>query len=159
MFLIKLITMNKKFIILFGSILAVTGLSVGAIVFLSTKKNSGPDVYHRVSFDTKGGTPINSIKVKHGNKIKKPKDPQKTGYLVEGWYLKESRWDFKKYQVVDDMTLTTHWYPVTYTITYDFNGGQTSESYRTTYTIESEFDLVVPTKAGNVFSGWYDGKW
>lgn len=148
--------MKKKYLFVLISVFAVTSLSVGVAVALSSKKNSEPDVYHIVSFDTNGGTEINNVKIKHGNKLKKPKDPQKTGFLVEGWYLKESRWDFNKYQVVDDMTLKTHWYPITYTITYNFNGGETTDHYNTTYTINSEFDLVVPTKAGNVFVGWFN---
>ena len=52
-------------------------------------------------------------------------------------------------------TLYALWKPKTYSITYKLNGGQTSESNKTTYDIESDsFSLVNPVREGYIFVGW-----
>lgn len=43
------------------------------------------DVSYNVWFDTKGGSYISSIIVKKGDKVEKPTDPTKEGYVFNGW--------------------------------------------------------------------------
>ncbi|WP_024866211.1 class B sortase [Butyrivibrio sp. FCS014] len=44
------------------------------------------DVYYTVTFDD--GTNKNAVKVKAGEKVSKPSDPTKEGYVFKGWYLR-----------------------------------------------------------------------
>lgn len=47
------------------------------------------------------------------------------------------------------------WSPISYTITYNFNGGS-GENCTTSYNIETAtFSLCTPTKTGYTFNGWY----
>ena len=58
-----------------------------------------------------------------------------------------------------DFTLTAQWTPVTYTITYNYNGGsaQVDPAPATSYTVESsDITLQTPTKGHDRFEGWYE---
>ncbi len=45
--------------------------------------------------------------------------------------------------------------PVTYTITYELNGGVQANNQITTYSINRNQEILNPTKQGNIFGGWY----
>ena len=54
-----------------------------------------------------------------------------------------------------DVTVTGTLTPITYTITYNLDGGEVSTANPTTYTVETEtFTLNNPTKDGATFAGW-----
>ena len=54
-----------------------------------------------------------------------------------------------------DKTYTATWTPISYTISYDLDGGSVASENPTSYTIESSaITLNNPTKAGYVFAGW-----
>ncbi len=46
------------------------------------------EVYYTVTFDD--GTSKNTVKVKAGEKVTKPADPTREGYIFKGWYTKNS---------------------------------------------------------------------
>ena len=55
-----------------------------------------------------------------------------------------------------DMTLYAKWVPISYTITYELNGGTNAEGNPKSYTIEDlPIDLLDPVKTGYEFDGWY----
>ena len=85
----------------------------------------------------------------------------RSGYEFAGWA--ESANGSKVYSdgetysmgLESSYTLYALWKPKTYAITYKLNGGQTSESNKTTYDIESDsFSLVNPVREGYIFVGW-----
>ena len=50
-----------------------------------------------VSFESNGGTDVPSQTVHYGDKVKKPADPTRKGYHLEGWYSnldRTEKWDF-----------------------------------------------------------------
>ena len=56
-----------------------------------------------------------------------------------------------------DVTVSTTWEPITYTINYVLNDGTLPADAPTSYTIESEtFTLPTPTREGYRFGGWYN---
>ena len=67
---------------------------------------------HTVTFDSQGGSTVNSIKVTHGKTAAKPGNPTRSGYAFGGWY-KESgctnAWNFDADTVTGDMTLYAKW--------------------------------------------------
>ncbi len=66
---------------------------------------------HTVTFsDIYGGSPIPSAQeVKHGEKLVRPKDPTREGYIFDGWYYKGEKWSFIGYIVTENMVLSARW--------------------------------------------------
>jgi uncharacterized repeat protein (TIGR02543 family) len=57
-----------------------------------------------------------------------------------------------------DKVVEATWSPITYTISYELNGGENNSSNPSTYTIESgTITLVDPSKTGYEFAGWTQG--
>ena len=77
------------------------------------------DTFYTVSFDSNGGTAIESVEVINGRTVEQPADPAKEGYVFAGWYLGEEQYDFAK-TIRNHTTLTAKWTPATdtpYTVT------------------------------------------
>ena len=54
-------------------------------------------------------------------------------------------------------SLTAHWTPITYTITYELDGGTNAEDNPASYTYGTGVtSFAAPSKAGYTFKGWYD---
>lgn len=142
---------NRKILWLFAGIVVVLGFLT---TFLILRQSN--TAYYHVSFDTQGGTQLESVTVKEGNFLKRPDDPIKSGYHISCWKKNDFVWDFENFKVQEDMTLVANWALTDYEIIYDFNGGKTDEEYLISYNIESEFDIVRPSKDDFVFVGWFD---
>ena len=109
-------------------------------------------IVYTVTFDD-NGTTFDTQLIAYDSKAHEPdSDPSQTGYTFDGWYKNGVPYDFDTI-ITGDVTITAHYTPITYTITYDLDGG--SASNRTTYTIETNsFTLSKPTKTAYVFGGW-----
>ncbi len=57
-----------------------------------------------VKFDCDGGTSISDLTIEKGSKIKRPDDPEKTGYIFKGWLVDGIFYDFSA-EVNSDITL------------------------------------------------------
>jgi len=68
-----------------------------------------------VTFDSQGGSAVDSQMVDHHEKVTKPTAPTKEGYTFGGWY-KESEctndWNFYSDTVTSDVTLYAKWIPL-----------------------------------------------
>lgn len=64
--------------------------------------------YYTITFDTDGGSSIDSIVVKNNGLITKPNDPVKDGYIFKGWFVDDKEYDFSK-EVNNDITLVAKW--------------------------------------------------
>lgn len=148
----------KKIKTLAYALLSISILVLGGVLaYFASKANTALDrVYYTITFDSEGGSDISPIKVEAGKLIPKPADPLKTGYYLEKWNYKDSEWNFSTDIVDQNITLNAEWGLTTYTISYNFAGGTTEEEYSTTYTIESDFDLVRPIKDDVIFIGWFN---
>lgn len=66
-----------------------------------------------VTFDSNGGSAVDGITVKKGEKITKPADPIKSNkngeYEFLGWYYAGAEWDFEKDVVTENVTLIAKW--------------------------------------------------
>lgn len=65
-----------------------------------------------VTFESNGGTEVPSQTVQYGEKVKKPEDPIREGYHLEGWYSdldRTQKWDFQKDTVKGNMILYANW--------------------------------------------------
>ena len=61
-----------------------------------------------VTFDSKGGTFVETQKVPFNGYAEKPDDPTKQGFTFAGWYLDDSEYDFDT-PVTGDITLIAKW--------------------------------------------------
>ena len=64
--------------------------------------------YYTITFDTAGGSSIDSIVVKENDTITKPNDPTKEGYTFLGWYIGDEEFNFEDL-VKSDLTLVAKW--------------------------------------------------
>lgn len=66
-----------------------------------------------VTFDSDGGSAVNAVTVKSGEKIPEPKSPVKATlekqYAFKGWYYRDKKWDFENDVVTENITLTAKW--------------------------------------------------
>lgn len=65
-----------------------------------------------VTFESNGGTQIASQQVQYGERIKRPDDPVRKGYHLEGWYRDldlQELWNFEEDTVHGNMTLYAKW--------------------------------------------------
>ena len=113
-----------------------------------------------VTFNTNGGSPVNSSTVKENETVAKPANPTKEGFVFDGWYvdsLLTTKMDFSK-PITVDTTLYAKWnvddVKAIYVVTFNTNGGSTIENAR----VEEGSKVTKPadpTKDGFTFDGWY----
>ena len=69
---------------------------------------SAPVVKNTISFNSDGGTAVESIEVEDGQVATAPTAPKKVGYEFDKWYNGEAVYDWSA-AVTGDLTLTAHW--------------------------------------------------
>lgn len=107
-----------------------------------------------VSFDSNGGSAIDTVNVNYGSTVTAPNTPTKDGYTFAGWYTdinSNTSYDFST-PVTSSFTLVAKWAVNSYTLTIDINGQTTTVevTYGSTITLPDD-----PTKDGYTFEGWY----
>lgn len=61
-----------------------------------------------ITFDTMGAQTYEAVSVRPASKIKMPPDPVKEGYIFEGWYLNDKKFD-EDTLVFENIKLTAKW--------------------------------------------------
>ena len=127
-----------------------------------------PSTY-KITFDSDGGSKVEAIVGEAGIEIAAPTDPTKEGYKFLGWYLHDVEYEFSVMPELN-ITLVAKWEEVetpgpgadpvvTYTITFDVNGGNPLVTNTITGEAGSAVTLPTPTKEGYNFGGWlYEGE-
>ena len=112
-----------------------------------------------ITFDTKGGSKIDSITIGKDTELTLPKEPTRDGYIFKGWVDKNETPIYNKVLLAEDTTLYAVWEKDAtsnkITITFDTRGGSKIESI----TISKDTELVLPkepTRDGYIFKGWVD---
>lgn len=79
--------------------------------------NGDNHTYYTVTFDSRGGSAVESQRIAEGNPIKRPDLPSYDGYNFLGWYedevAKDDLWNFDTDRVQKDMTLYAGWQKIT----------------------------------------------
>ena len=102
---------------------------------------------YTITFDSNGGSPVESITLGYGSPITPPANPTREGYTFQGWEP-----ELPTVMPQKDMTLTAKWAVNSYTLTYVVDGEvykTSSVNYGAAITPEA-----APTKEGYTFSGW-----
>lgn len=118
-------------------------------------------ITYTIKFEITDGIVINTQTVKKNEKITKPVDPNKEGYIFLGWFVGDVEYDFNNI-VNKDIVLTAKWQKIedqakeTYIISFNSNGGNKIESQ---LVVEGEKIIKPedPIREGYVFVGWYYG--
>ncbi len=107
-------------------------------------------IIYSVHFFTDDGTVINPMQTE---KMINPPVPEKEGYTFEGWYREKSCVTPVLFplEVTSDITLYAKWDKVTYTTSFNTNGGTYVESQKT----EKIENMPISYREGYIFAGWY----
>lgn len=92
---------SKYFMIGGVSILITT------IIFI-INYNLNDEKYYNITFDSNGGSKIINQTVFDGNQITEPINPEQEGYIFQGWYVGNKKYDFSK-DVHQDINLKAKW--------------------------------------------------
>ena len=124
-----------------------------------------PNTY-TVLFDTTGGQSLDqdSQDVIFDTTFSFP-IPVRTGYTFEGWYTTSNNAGtaitdadgnaLTEWNMANDTTLFAKWDTITYSISYNLNGGTVNIENKKEYTIEDgNIYLTNPSKPGYIFAGW-----
>lgn len=87
---------------------------------------------YTVTFNSNGGSRVNSIQVNEGGYVSSPTPPTRDGYIFLGWYLGNSEYNFSN-KVFANITLTAKWEKIEeneYVVTFDSNGGSSVKSQK-----------------------------
>ncbi|MDR2865992.1 MAG: InlB B-repeat-containing protein [Methanomassiliicoccaceae archaeon] len=119
-----------------------------------------PSALSEVTYESNGGSSVDSESVLVGYKATQPADPARPGYTFNGWFTDDgtfvNKWDFGT-PVMDDMTLYAEWEfkdDDWATVTYDPKGG----SYVPAETLLKGTEASEPPdpeKVGYAFTGWF----
>lgn len=126
------------------------------------KKSVTISAPYTISYSANGGTgaPSSQKKAQDINLTLQGKGSlARTGYTTDGWATSSTgnkAYNFgATYSENTSRTLYAHWNVVTYTITYNLNGGNVSTANPTSYNVTTNtFTLNNPQKTGYTFAGW-----
>jgi uncharacterized repeat protein (TIGR02543 family) len=121
-----------------------------------------PPVQYTITFDSHGGSTVETITANTGTQVTKPIDPTQVGYTFTGWFSTETggtayTWP---HALTDNVTMHAQWQdntlppPVQYTVTFDSHGGSTVGAI-TQNTGTSVGKPADPTWGGHTFQGWF----
>ncbi len=128
-------------------------IAITADTMLYAKWTAEPST---VSFNSNGGSSVDSQTVDYNTTATPPAAPTKTGYSFDGWYSDEaltSAFNFSAAITADTM-LNAKWTINQYTVSFNSNGGTAVTSQTVTYN-ETATEPTAPTRTGYTFEGWY----
>ena len=109
-----------------------------------------------VTFNSDGGSKVESQKVNENKTAKEPAEPTKEGYVFDSWYLDNKKYDFKE-KVLKDITLKAKWIEdkntKKYTVTFNSDGGSNVAS-QTIIENKRATKPNNPTRSGYTFVEW-----
>jgi len=129
---------------------------------------------YTITFDTDGGSTIDSITVDYNSEVVAPENPTKVGYNFLGWDQ-----EIPSKMPANNTTIKAKWELITYTITYDVDGtlsqlvsmddiiqefiNDYNTSRGTSHTVESFYEIGEWTEIGAastfLYSSEYRAKW
>ncbi|MCL1947158.1 MAG: InlB B-repeat-containing protein [Chitinivibrionia bacterium] len=146
---------------LFGALLflfALSGCSDFNVEYIRSEVEQNRTQYYTVTFNSNGGNSVSSQTVEYGNSVYLP-TPTRSGYTFDGWYDYYGNTKYGNggnyHTVYSDVSMYAQWSQIiTYTITFNANGGSVSTS-QMSGTYGTSITLPAPTRNGYIFNGWY----
>ena len=113
---------------------------------------------YNVKMETNGILDVSDQKVLWGGYVTEPNVAERVGYIFDGWFYKDQKWDFAADTITSDVVLKAQWTAKEYTLTLDPSGGVYSGNASVNVSYDSEFSVSNPTRLGYSFLGWFDGE-
>lgn len=110
-----------------------------------------------VTFNSQGGSTVSPVSIEKGAKITKPTNPTNGEFIFVDWFKEAActnAWDFGKDVVNSDITLYAKWTTVTYTVTFNTNGGSVIAPVKVAEG-STVLKPLTPSKSGVAFENWY----
>ena len=119
-----------------------------------------------INFDTDGGTEIVSINTDGVSSINIPNNPEKEGFVFDGWYWDEGTFlrPFTANSLLDepisgDLTVYAKWLPeslltTSFEVNFDTQGGSAVDK-QTVLFRDAITEPDEPTRLGYLFAGWF----
>ncbi len=98
---------KRSYIIFLALVLCVCAL----LVSCEGNDTDASPVMHTVTFDTQGGSAVQSQSIPHGTSVILPTEPEKEGYIFKQWEKDGLAWNFEINKVESDITLEAVWIP------------------------------------------------
>ena len=136
------------------SIIAMMVLTMMLFLFgCEAKQNSGEPIIeepikYTLTFDTDGGSVLNSMLLEAGDSITYPKNPTKAGYVFNGWNM-----TIPSVMPAENITVKAIWVAEKYTLSFDTDGGSLMDPMVIDY-LSPIGEITEPTKLGHTFKGW-----
>lgn len=149
---------NKNKTLVLNTLLFVFCCVIVALYCLNpVKESTNAAKVFKLTFDSEGGSSVAALEVPECEKVSRPPDPTRDGYVFVGWMLGDELYDFSQ-GICGDVELKASWKEmevekVYYTITYNTDGGsEISATPVEEGTIPSR--PLDPYKEGYTFVGW-----
>ena len=141
---------KKKIIIISVAIILIIAIVIAAIFIIKANKK------FTITFDTDGGSKVESMEVKKNETCRLPRDPEKEGYIFLYWVDENGNSVLKDFVVTKDRKLKAKWAAEDakmFTIKFDTDGGS---SIPDMLVVEGEKVALPdnPTKDGYDFKMW-----
>jgi uncharacterized protein (TIGR02145 family)/uncharacterized repeat protein (TIGR02543 family) len=112
---------------------------------------------YAVTFDSQGGSAVDTQLIAHGGKVTYPTAPTRTDYTFGGWWKETgytTAWDFADDIVTSAITLYAKWTLNKYTVTFDSKSGSAVSAQSIEHGGKATLPTA-PTRANYTFGGWY----
>ena len=111
------------------------------------------------SFNTDGGSSIDTQIVNHGQHVIRPaEDPHKDHYHFVGWYTDgefDTEFNFEETVITEDVVIYAKFMPDSYTVSFDVDGGNEIPTQTITYPGKASKPTQNPEKENYRFDGWF----
>lgn len=114
---------------------------------------------HKVTYNANGGScTVSSHSQYYGKTVTLP-TPTRTGYTFKGWSTgNDSTAEYSagaSYTVTANVTLYAVWQAITFTVSYNANGGTNAPASQTkTFGVPLTLQSAIPTRTNYTFKGW-----
>lgn len=106
-----------------------------------------------ITFDSGGGSQVDSIREKSGEAISSPSNPNRAGYSFVNWKLNDNPYIFST-MPSSNIKLIANWSANEYVISFNSNGGSSVPSIVQNY--NTSISEPLPSKQGYSFEGWFN---
>ena len=155
---------KKRYITFIASVLAIALILATVALTVGACKHEEEKPKYTVTFNSNGGSAVESQQLEEGAAITRPADPTKEMFTFDKWYSDASYknpFDFNTKMPAHDLTLYAGWTPEkSVLVSFDANGGLFSDGTKLRSSVYKQGQKATapsdkPTKTGYVFGGWY----
>ena len=137
----------------------VTDITTVSVEINHTLVARWENITYDVTFNSNGGTNIDTQTISHGEKVVCPTNISRVGYEFVGWYKDRSfteEFDFQKEKIYENLILYAKWNANSYSISFSNPNGEVPATVVVKY--DGTISLEEPTRSFSsfyTFDGWY----